>query len=382
MNRVKIKFSLKDICLIFFIFFFYLYRAIMDSNFNTNLDFIWIFLSSLFGGLYLGLKNKVKTRTLMMMVPFGVLIVLIFVKFNFTDLRLIMLFLAGLIFADENETNIIKIMLVSKILLIVTIVMFLGGFGTRNGIGANIGTAFLLYMCLSKDKLQINNWFLIFAGLLFLWLINPENAGVIVILLIVLILQLLRKSGFGKRVLRSKITQFIFPLCLFFTWFFSESINANKMPLIGEFLPASFNSAYLKFVWSLNVVLGTRLSLAKTALDRIGVHFIGADYYFAGYEALLQDAANRNAYFLVDSGYILLLIKWGLIVTTIICILSVITMKYYISIRAYNYVIAGIALAAWAILEDHIFYSFIWMFWGKALIEMRNTKKRRNIING
>lgn len=381
MKNSKMVISLKKIYLIFFIFFFNLYRAIFDSNLNFNLDFIVLFLSALSGGLYLSSIRRVRSRILMILIPFIILVAIVFEKFNFSDARLIMFLLAGLVFANEDEIDVIKITMISKIILVLAILLLFGGFAQRNGVGANIGTILLLYVCLSKDKLELKKWLLIFAGVLLLWFINPENAGALVILLMTLAFQLLRKFAFGKKILCSRMIQFVLPVCLFFTWFFSESINVNRMPLVGRILPSSINLSFLKFVRSLNLLVGTRLSLSKTALDRIGVHIIGADYYFAGYRDLVQDAFSRKGYFVVDSGYILLLVKWGVLVTAIICILSVIIMKYYISIRAYNYVIVGIAFATWAILEDQIFYSFIWMFWGKALIEMWNTKKRRNIIN-
>ena len=377
MKNTKMVYRLKQIYLFLFVFFFYLYRAISDSNLKFALSFLLLLLSALSGVAYLSLKRKVRSKIAIMLIPFIILVSFVFVKFDFSDTRLIMLFLAGLVFANEDEENVVKIALISRIILTFAIVILFGGFGQRNGIGAHIGTILLLYMCLNKDKLDMKKWLLIFIGVLLLWYINPENAGVIVVLLVALMLQLIRKFNFWKKLLCSKATEFVFPICLFVTWFLSESINATEMPLIGAILPQSVNSAYLGFVRRLNLLLGTRLSLAKTGLNRMGIHVFDANAYFEGYLELLQDAANRNAYFIVDSGYILLLIKWGLLVSVVVCIMSILTMKYYISIRAYNFVIAGIVLAVWSVLEDHIFYSFVLMFWGKAFIELRNIKKER-----
>lgn len=382
MKNKKMTVSLRSIYLTLFVFFFYLYRAMCDSSLNSNIDFIALVMSALSGGLYLSVNRKVHSKILIRLIPFVIFIIMVFVEFNFSDTRLIILFLAGLVFANENEEKVIRIAFISKIILTFVILCFLGGFGTRNGIGAHFGTILLLYMCLNKDKLGAKKWLVMFGVFVLLWYINSENAGALVVLLIALTLQLVRKFNFGKKIICSHPVQFLFPICLFFTWFFSESINADRMPLIGKFLSGSVNLAYLEFIRWLNILLGTRLSLAKTALDKIGIHVLGAKYYFQGYQELLQDAANRNAYFLVDSGYILLLIKWGLLVAALICILSIFTMKYYISIRAYNFVIAGIALAFWAILEDHIFFSFILMFWGKAIIGLQNMKKRGSVTNG
>lgn len=77
----------------------------------------------------------------------------------------------------------------------------------------------------------------------------------------------------------------------------------------------------------------------------------------------------------MDSGYILLLLRWGILVAILICVISIITMKFFIKKRAYNFIIAGFALALWAILEDSLFYTFILMFWGKAYKELRYKKR-------
>ena len=379
MNNRRIVISLYNMALTVFLFLYFLYRALFDSKFDSGLDTLVLILSVLAGVIVVGLNKTVKSNALVLYLLVGVFISFVFQQFHFSDSRLFMLYLIGLALTNRSETQVTKILFVSRIILIL-LIFALGGFAQRNGIGSNIGNVALLYMCLYENYFSRKKWCVIFLILATLSVVNPDNSGVLVVLSGVLLLQALRNFEFGKKMLCSKFTMLIYPICLFATWFLSASIRVDKMPLIGSIFPSSFNTLYLNFVSKLNIVLGTRLSLSKTALDKIGLHLLGGDYYTSGYSELALDAANRKAYFMVDSGYILLLLRWGILVTILICTISIIVMKYFIKKRAYNFIIAGIALAFWAILEDSLFYGFILMFWGKALKDLYYMKFNRMVV--
>lgn len=374
MNNGRTLIKLRDLFLIGFLFLYLLYKALSDAKFETKFNIIILLVSALVGLISMGYNRKVKLNMLVLYLLAGIFVSFVFQQFHFSDTRLFMLYLAGLVLANECETHITKIMLVSRIVLIM-LILALGGFARKNGIGSNVGNVVLLYMCLMEDSFTKKQWWVIFAILAALTIFNPGNAGVIVVLSVVLTLQIFRKIKVGRAFLCSKFTMYIYPICLAITYFLSESIRVDRIPLIGRVLPVSVNNIYLSFIQKFNLVLGTRLSLSKTALDRIGIHLLGEDYFSSGYSELILDAANRNGYFLVDSGYILLLLRWGILVAILICVISIITMKFFIKKRAYNFIIAGFALALWAILEDSLFYTFILMFWGKAYKELRYKKR-------
>lgn len=376
MNSGRIVIKLRDIFLIGFLFLYLLYKAFIDAKFETGFNILVLILSALFGIIYIVFNGKVKFNMLVLYLIAGIFVSFVFQKFHFSDTRLFMLYLAGIVLANECEIHVTEIMFVSRIALII-LILFLGGFAQRNGIGSNFGNIALLYMCLNGDSLSKKQWCVIFIVLVVLAIVNPENAGVLVVLSLVLLLQIFRKFKVGRNFLCSKFTMYIYPICFFVTYFLTVSIRADNIPLIGGYLPMSINKIYLCFVEKFNLLLGTRLSLSKTALDRIGIHLLGGEYFFSGYSELIMEAANRNGYFLVDSGYMLLLLRWGILITVLISIISVVTMKFFIKKRAYNFIIAGIALALWAILEDSLFYAFILMFWGKAYKELRYKKRLR-----
>ena len=373
MNRTHNTFKSKNIGLITFLFLYFLYRALSDSKYEVEHDILVLIAAAIVGMITVCLNKTFKRNMLILYLAVGIFISFIFQQFNFSDTRLFMLYLAGLVLTSENEIHVTKILFITRIILLL-LIFILGGFSQRNGIGAHIGNIALLYMCLNKAYFSKKQWCIIFIIIIFLAIFNPENSGVLAVLSIVLLLQIFRHFTIGRKFLCSKFTMFIYPICLFVTWFLSESTLTDRAPLIGRYLPLSFNIFYLNFVEKLNLLLGTRLSLSKTALDKIGIHLLGEDYFSVGYTELLKDAAQRNGYFLVDSGFILLLIQWGILVTILICLISIITMKYFIKKRAYNFIIVGIAFALWAILEDSLFYAFFLMFWGKAYKELRNRK--------
>ena len=363
-NKVVLKLS--DALLYGFLFFYFLYRAIFDSAINFQYSVFVLFISILLG-VFAFLAQNHNAKSLIIYFAIGLLVLFVFQKFHFTDTRLLVLYLIGINIANYREEKIIRILLVFKIVFFL-LIAFTVGFAQRNGIGSYVGNIVLLFMCLDKEKFPRKEFVFILFVILVLYFKNPENAGVLVILLTCFILQALRMTKLGKSFLCSNFMIYIFPICLLVTWYLSVSIGANKMPIWGRFLSDAVNNKYLSFVWDLNAILGTRLSLSKTAIDKIGIHAFGAEYFASGYNDLLMDAASRNAYFLVDSGYILLLIRWGLIATVLMCLISVVCMKYFVRQRAYNFIIAGVSLALWAVLEDNLFYAFILFFWIKALL--------------
>lgn len=376
MHNGRLLIKSRDIFLIGFLFLYLLYKALIDAKFDTSSNVLALMVSVLAGIIYIGYNGKVRHNMLVLYLIGGIFVSFVFQQFHFSDTRLFMLYLSGLVLANECETHIIKIMFISRIILIL-IIIALGGFAQRNGIGANIGNTALLFMCLNEDSLSRKQWCVIVIILVTLSVVNLENAGVLVVLLMVLLLQLFRQFEVGRKFLCSKFTMYIYPICLMITWFLSVSIRADKIPLVGRFLPMLVNDIYLGFVEKLNLVLGTRLSLSKTAIDRIGIHLLGGDYFSSGYSELMLDAAIRNGYFLVDSGYVLLLLRWGTLVAILISVISIVTMKFFIKKRAYNFIIAGFALALWSILEDSLFYAFILMFWGKAYKELQYKNRMR-----
>ena len=376
MNNRRNLIKLGDIFLIGFLFLYLLYKALIDAKFETGFNMVFLIISALVGVIAIGFNGKIKINMLVPYLVLGIFIAFVFQQFHFSDTRLFMLYLAGIVLANERETQITKILLASRIVLIL-LILAIGGFDRKNGIGSNVGNVVLLYMCLNEHLFSRKHWCVIFIVIAALAIMNPENAGVLVVLSIVLLLQIFRKFEVGRKFLCSKFTMCIYPICLMITYFLSASIRVDKIPLIGRFLPMWVNNIYLSFVEKLNLVLGTRLSLSKTALDRIGIHLLGEDHFSSGYNELILDAANRNGYFLVDSGYILLLLRWGILITILISMVSIVTMKFFIKKRAYNFIIAGFALALWAILEDSLFYTFILMFWGKAYTALRYKKRMR-----
>lgn len=296
----------------------------------------------------------------------GLLIIASYIYSGLSDSRLLVLYFTGIVFYKEDIKNIIRDMLIVRVILVL-IAIILGGFYHPNLFGINIGYILILYMCLNDSRFNYKKTSIILFITLLTFIVNPLNLTFPLIIVIALILQALRTVKWGRKILLSKPIMFIYPILLIINFFLITCMSQEGVPGIGKFLPNSINNGVVSIAWLVNKFLSHRLALAKTAFERLGIPFIGNANAREAYTNLLAEYKNNNTYFVVDSGYSLLLLLWGIVVTILIMVCTIYVMRYFIKKEAYNFVIAGIVLALWPILEDILFNDFLLTFWATAI---------------
>lgn len=326
-----------------------------------------LLIAAFFIGLYILLiYKKFTTYQYWTFGIIGLLVIASYIYSGLSDSRLLVLYFTGMVFYKEDIKNIIRDMLIVRVIL-VSIAIILGGFYHPNLLGINIGYIILLYMCLEDDQFNYKNAVIILAITIATFVINPINLTFPLIIIIVLALQGLRRLKIGKIILLSKPVMFVYPIMFLINYFLIECIRSASIPVIGKFLSTYINSKIVDMSWLINRLLSHRLAFAKTAIERLGIPFIGNANTREAYTNLLSEYKSNNTYFVVDSGYSLLLLLWGVMISVLIMIFAIYVMRYFIKKEAYNFVIAGIVLALWPILEDILFNDFLLTFWATAI---------------
>lgn len=362
------KITKKNILLFLYIFLYFLYFAVQDSVIKWHNSKIIIIISMLPALIILFRYGRFKTKTIPIYILASLIILFSFYQCGYTDAKFLLLFITGIVIVGYDNDIVFKTLLISKLLAIVFIFMF-GGFNHRNGVGSNFGTLILLVCVILEQKYR--NKFLIFTFVLIsiisLAYLNPENSGVIVILMVFLILYLCKNTKMISRFLSSKLVTCIYPICFLGNLFLSLSVYSKEIPMIGKFLPSILNEKLINIINHINIVLGTRLSLAKTALTEIPIAFFGGKEFTSKYNFLLNDASLNRKYFLVDSGYILLILKFGIFPLMLFMIFSFLSINYLRKNNSQILVLLSICFALWGILEDNLFFGFTMFFWAKGL---------------
>lgn len=107
----------------------------------------------------------------------------------------------------------------------------------------------------------------------------------------------------------------------YFKWLISLSIPIFATLSIGVSYMYNPNNKFMLF---LNKILSSRLSLGKTGLDKYGITLLGEDIKMTG-----LGGSNKvvTEYFFIDSSYLQIALKYGIIFLVVVCIYYVLFMK-------------------------------------------------------
>jgi hypothetical protein len=281
------------------------------------------------------------------------------------DTRLIGVFISCICILKEDKRQVVKVLFWAKFITFVFVLM-MGGYHHINGVALHGGMVMLLYMCI-EEKYMYEYYLKLFlmcfwACLLYLYT-DSGSAGVG--LLVCVLLYMLKKTQVGRRFLQSKIVMFIFPIMLFLNYFFAVGVGEKMLPFVGQFFPDKINQIYISCVEFLDSATSSRLTLVKYSFVQFGSSWLGGNVDYR------QLNLQQGQYFNLDSGFIWLVQGWGYILCILVMVLCVLLMRYFIQLKEYNYIIAGIVIALWAVNEDMLVSvgtNFMLIFIGQALM--------------
>lgn len=322
-----------------------IYYTLKGWKYENQFSEIFLYIAVLSALLYILKSVRDSWKYIFFLLPFTILV--LYRMWLGGDTRLIISIFAIYIGKNLSYEKITKWLFISKMFMFVFAFIF-GGYVHRNYLSINIGvlTFLLLLMYYPKNKKKAY----ILASLLFVFgVIISKSGSMIICGGIGLLLYLFLDTKFEQKILESKIICFIFPIALFLNWllvvlYAAYGYNDSNFYFIKNFVPYALSSKINIFLIWLNKFVSGRINLAAFSLRKFGVSLLGGNIDYTVNTGL--------PYFLVDSGMMLLLQDWGIILTIAVMILFVFLMWRLMKNRQYQLIISGIVIALWAMNED------------------------------
>lgn len=363
MGKSVFKIKSTDILLYLYLLFVMLYYTTNNSYMGTDIrDFIILF-AMVIGIVKVFMALKVDLKTLAVLCIFGVIVIQNFLHNK--DSRILVAFLSILCALNEDRSKIINGMLYSKLFTFVAVVLLGGGYRHINQFALQAGMILLLYFC--KREKHGYDWyiklFMCFLSTIIICLYTDSGSAKVCLALCI-VLYALKKTKTGIKILKTKIIMLLFPIALFFNYFFAIGVGEGEIPFVGQYFSEGINRFYINLVRILDVATSRRLTLVKSSFIRFGGSWLGGNVDYSTLNL------QHGQYFLLDSGFIWLIQGWGYLMCILMMVLLVILMRYFNEIEEYNYIIAGIGIALWAINEDMLVSvgtNFLLFFIGQAI---------------
>lgn len=312
------------------------------------------------------IKNR--KRAFFFLLLATIIIVLRFLRYN--DTRLVIALITMLIGIDIEPEKTIQIMFYTKLSMFLFAVLT-GGYGHINSTALHGGMVILLYICTREGNWKTADFLAVLISYVLLGLFTKSSSLVLGIGLAILALSLARKKS-ARKVLTSKLMIYIYPITLTLNYLLTITIRDGGVPIIGNLLPDFVNKTFFQLVRWIDTATRSRLTLAEASIQKFGISLWGGN---VDYEQIWP-----GIYFNLDSGMMWLIQGWGLLMTVVFMLMSVMLMKYLIGTKRYYYVIAALIIALWATQEDMLVSvgtNFLMIFMGQAIYYCvgRNTKR-------
>lgn len=355
-----------DIFALIFIYCTSAFYVLKESNlklFGMKYLVIIAIISALF---YVLDEYKMKSRYKWLLVLFGVSIILTTLKIR--DSRMIISYFAILIGIKLEEDKLFKNLFYSRLIFFI-LAMLTGGVGHINGVAINAGIILLLYIVKQKNNVLIVDK-LIATFIYVIMALYTRSGSLIICGGITIVLFLLENLEYVKKIMKSKIVMYIYPIALCINVLSCILVSNRYFIWIRKVFPGidGFNKIFLS---KIDQFTSWRLTLGGESLHRYGVSFLGGNVNFN----MINE--NETVYFNLDSGLLWLLQGWGIIITVLFLVLITIMMKDLIKKDKYYAIIAGVCIALWAMNEDilvSIGGNFMFFFLG-------NSINDNNVIN-
>ena len=302
---------------------------------------------------------------------FSVLLLIIIIKFILNqDTRLIISTMAIFIATYTSLYKIFHITFFTKVITFV-ICYFIGGYTHLNYVSVHFGMIILLYLIISYKINQFNvkcSLILLIIG----YFISKSGAFLMCCGLSIFLFYLL-KLKIKYLLCRIKVVEYFFPFMMLLTVilglaymsYANDFINFGILRTITPKFLCDIFAFVLHFV---DKVFNGRISLGGFSLYYFGVSLLGGNIDYSVNTGL--------KYFVVDSGLLLLLQDWGLIITILMGVIFVMLMRMLMKNKEYALIIYVLIIILWSFNED-IFISvgsnFAFYIFGYELIKYINT---------
>lgn len=325
--------------------FMCVYYTLKGWKYSTGYLGVLLIVALFFGLMDTFLNMQRNCRQIIRMIP--ICIVAIYKMTLSEDTRLIAAICA--IFIGMN----IKFERIAGWILKTKVVVFLaafaaGGYVHLNYLSMNIGVILLLtmYVIYPHSRLKALGFGLV---ILVLGVLVSKSGSMLICGGVGFILYVTLNTKTVQNILTSRTMVLLFPGVLFINWFLA-ALYAAYGYLISDFnivkliVPEKYALKALHVINTLNKFLSGRINLAAFSIGKFGFSLWGGNIDYTVDTGL--------PYFLVDSGMILLLQEWGIIISVIMMLLFVFLMRRLVNEKNYRLIISAVIIALWAFNED------------------------------
>lgn len=320
-----------------------LYYGLSDTIFQTGILTILLLVSLMLSLLHIFFTNKYQPKKLVFL---AILIVIFSYNFYITkDSRILALIITIIAIRDLDLKNVLKVTFFEKLILTVS-VAFLSiimnvnggrivlGFSHGNLLMLTFVDLILLYLCIYWEKINMYKLVILLFVILLCFVITGSRTGLITSLLIWLL-----TIGFKcfqiKKVLNI-LGKFLPIVLMFLSLYLPLSVRYGLF--IGN------GVKYREVVDAMDRMLSHRFTLTNLILEHTDIGLISSS---TNYKEL-----NVYQYLVVDSGYVQLLLVFGIVGSLIFIILHFAMVQELVRREQYIYIIAVIAMALYAFTEN------------------------------
>ena len=343
--RISIKVKKSEILPLIFCVLTSCYYTLKGWKYSSGMLELLLMMGVLCGLLNVFQYVLNKKRTLLLVIPFAVLI--IYRMCLGADTRLFVSLVAVLVGMNIKFESIAKWIFFSKSIFLI-MGLLIGGYNHLNYISMNVGVIIFLLLYLYYPEYKIKAFLI--AVLIYLLGIYLSKSGAMIICAgIGIALYLLTNAKFVRNLLTCKIMTLLFPLVLFLNWLLAAIYAAYgysdpSYNFLRQIIPDGWSSHILSYINILNLSLSGRINLAAYSMGKFGFSLWGGNIDYSVDTGL--------PYFLVDSGMILLLQDWGMVMAVIVMVVMVFLMWKLIQEKNYRLIISAIVIALWSFNED------------------------------
>lgn len=350
--------------------FINIYYTLKGWKYSSAFIETFLVIGFICGFLYLFKFIGSRVKGIMLMLPFVLLIV--YRMYLGGDTRLVVSLLAIFVGMKMDFEKIVSCLFYSKVSALIW-VLLLGGYTHLNYCAMNLGTLIFLMLLIfyKKNKKRA----LVVALLLYVFgVFYTKSGSMIVCTGIGILMYLLLDTKFEQKIFQCKILSFLFPAVLLLNWvsaclYAAYGYADSNYFFIKSLVPSFAESKMLLYINAFNHFLSGRINLAAFSLEKFGVSLWGGNIDY--------NIDTGLPYFLVDSGMMLLLQDWGIVLMVTIMILFVFLMWKLVKNRQYQYIISAIVIALWAFNEDTLLAigtNYLFYLIGYELYSYKNKK--------
>lgn len=343
--QMSIKVKKKEILPLMYCVFTSIYYTLRGWKYSTKILDVLLIIAVICGLVNAFQHVLNKARTLMIMIP---LIILIIYRMSLgADARLFVSLVAVLVGMSVNFDKIASWILSTKTIIFV-FCLLMGGYVHLNYISMNMGVILFLTLYIYYPKNKIKS-FILAVIIYVLGVFVSKSGAMIVCAGAGLILYIIVNTKIGKRILTSKAMAFLFPMVLFLNWFLAALYSAYgysnpNFCFIKNLVPKALNPHILPFLNILDIIVSGRISLAAYSIEKFGVSLWGGNINY--------NVDTGLPYFLIDSGMILLLQDWGIVMAIVVMLAFIFLMFKLVKKKEYRLIISAIVISLWAFNED------------------------------